>query len=156
MVAEPVIREPIYLGEYDHGLDDKRRLQIPAKWRPIGATEGYEYMVLHWKPRNQAVPCLLVLPGNSRQRLVETVSSLPFGDGKSDSLRRNLTCDAEMVSLDSAGRICLPHRLAEMAQIRRRVMLVGLLDRFQLLNPENFALVRTADQAQSDDTITLI
>ena len=47
--------------------------------------------------------------------------------------------------MDKAGRICLPDEMARGAGIKNEVLLVGLLDRFEIWNPERYEKVQAAD-----------
>jgi MraZ protein len=49
------------------------------------------------------------------------------------------------VTLDKGGRICLPDEMARKANIMDEVMLVGLLDRFEIWNPDRYENVKAAD-----------
>ena len=49
-----------YTSCYRHGVDDKRRVQVPAKWRP--KEEEAEYTLILWPHDGQPDACLLVLP----------------------------------------------------------------------------------------------
>ena len=49
------------------------------------------------------------------------------------------------VTVDKAGRICLPEEMARAAGIKNEAMLVGLLDRFEIWNPDRYENVKAAD-----------
>jgi MraZ protein len=132
-----------FKGEYDFGVDDKRRVQVPAKWRPA---EGVVLSVHFWKAENQQHPCLLVLPPATARKLEEKMEGMSFSDPKAESLRRLLGADCDDLTLDSAGRICLPENLATKAGIGKKVVLVGLFDRFQIWHPEFRAVTRISDE----------
>ena len=156
MPTSPVTKPARYLAEYDHGVDDKRRVQVPAKWRPPeGEQDGFEIMLCQWQLPGQP-PCLLALPPAACQEMDARIRALPFGDPEAEKLRRILSGISDVVTLDSAGRICLPQKLAEAAQIKTKAMLVGMWDRFQLWSPENYALVKSADAADAAKVIKLI
>ena len=142
-----------FKGEYDFGVDDKRRVQVPAKWRPA---EEVALSVHVWKAENQRHPCLLVLPPATARKLEEKLEGMPFADPKAETLRRLLGADCDDLSLDSAGRICLPEKLASKAGIGKKVILVGLFDRFQIWNPEFYADTQVADEVARPDAIKLI
>lgn len=142
-----------FRGEYDFGMDEKRRIQIPAKWRPA---EGVAFLVLVWRASDQKHPCLLILPPSTARRLDEKLESMPFGDPKAEALRRLLWGDSDEVSVDSAGRICLPDKLAGKAGLGKKVMLVGLGDRFQIWNQEYYCETRTVDEVVRPDAMKLI
>lgn len=156
MSAAANIQPLKYLGEYEHGLDEKRRMQVPAKWRPPGDCSQFELVLIRWQPPGQPVPCLLALPPEAFQKLSDKVSALPFADTQAETVRRSLTRWSEPVTLDASGRICLPQRLADAGGIQRRAILIGMLDRFQIWSPEHYEVIRQQDEAGSAEAMKLI
>ena len=144
-----------YLGTYEHGVDEKRRLQIPAKWRPPADQTGYELVLLLWQAGSPPAPCLLALPPSAFKILWDRVSALPFEDPDAEALRRSITADADVVTLDNAGRICLSQALADKAGITRQAVLVGMLDRYQIFSPENFRPVANSDADRRKEAVKL-
>jgi len=142
-----------FKGEYDFGVDEKRRVQVPAKWRPAEETALSVHV---WKADGQRHPCLLVLPPVTARKLEEKMEGMSFSDPKAESLRRLLGADCDDLALDSAGRICLPEKLAAKAGIGKKVILVGLFDRFQIWNPEFYADTQASDEVARADAIKLI
>ncbi len=155
MPATEAIKQIRYLLEYEHGVDDKRRVQVPAKWKPTDHQPDFELMLLLWELEGQP-PCLLALPPAAAEKLVAKVSALDFGDPKADSLRRNITGGCEFVKIDGAGRICLPQKLAVAANITDKVVFIGMLDRFQLWSPENWTKVQEVDRANKAEALKRI
>jgi MraZ protein len=142
-----------FKGEYDFGVDDKRRIQIPAKWRPA---EGTVLSVHVWKAEGQKHPCLLVLPPATARKLEEKLEGMAFSDPKAEALRRLLGADCDDLTLDSAGRICLPEKLAGKANISKKAVLVGLFDRFQIWHPEHYTDTQVSDAVLRSDAIKLV
>ena len=142
-----------FKGAYDFGVDDKRRVQVPAKWRPA---EGTLLSVHVWKAEGQRHPCLMVLPPATARKLEERLESMSFSDPKAEALRRLLGADCDDLTLDSAGRICLPEKLANKANLGKKAVLVGLFDRFQIWNPEFYADTQVTDEVARPDAIKLI
>lgn len=130
-----------YNSCYRHGVDEKRRVQIPAKWRP--AKSGTELTVLLW-PKPKEGPCLRVLPPEQLVKLIREVNAMPGSDPNKVVLKRYLGSKSEQVTLDKAGRICLPEKLASEAGISAEAVLVGLLDRFEIWSPERYEKVDAA------------
>jgi DNA-binding transcriptional regulator/RsmH inhibitor MraZ len=54
------------------------------------------------------------------------------------------------------GRICLPEKLANKAQLGKKAILVGLFDRFQIWNPEHYRDTNVSDEVVRPDAIKLI
>jgi MraZ protein len=128
-----------YLAVYTHGVDDKRRVQIPSKWRPSAEEQEFKLRLLLWQPAGQKKPCLLALPPEQWRRLRDRISGMPLSDPKAQALRRWVATNADVVTLDNAGRICLPQTLAEATGIDKQVVLQGMEDHFQIWAVEAFA-----------------
>ena len=136
--------QPTYYNScYRHGLDEKRRVQIPAKWRP--EEEGGELTLMVWKG-HPAGACLRVLPPEELAKLVAEINALPKGDPKKAIMKRTLGSESVQVTLDKAGRICVPEDMANAAGLQAEVMLVGLFDRFEIWQPGRYAQVKAADE----------
>jgi MraZ protein len=132
-------REPVdYLFVYTRGVDEKRRVQIPSKWRPPPEQRDFKLRLLLWKPAGQPAPCLLALPPHKWVQLREKLAARAFSDPKAEAVRSWVAENCDVVDLDSAGRICLPQGLAAGAGITRRAVLRGMTEYFQVWNPENY------------------
>jgi MraZ protein len=143
-----------YNSLYRHGVDDKRRLQIPSKWRP--AEEGVELTLLLWPKASMPDACILVLPPEEWMALVQKLKALPFADPKAETLRSIIGQKSDRVTLDKGGRICLPETMAKAAEIEREAVLLGLVDRFQIWNPERFQLANNIDEQLSNEAFRQI
>jgi len=60
------------------------------------------------------------------------------------------------LTLDKAGRICLPEEMARAAGIKEEAMLVGLLDRFEIWNPTRYESVKVADAVLASEAFKLM
>lgn len=156
MPDAPCAKAISYFSEYEFGLDEKRRVQIPSKWRPSASETGFEYVLMRWQTDPEKPVCLLVLPPDCMANLRQRLGELPFSDPTAEALRRSLTRDADTTTLDTAGRIVLPKRLADAAGIKKRAMLVGMVDRFQIWSPESYESVRKEDDAKTSQALKLI
>jgi MraZ protein len=142
-----------YNSCYQHGIDDKRRLQIPAKWRP--ESEGTELTMILW-PKHQAGSCLRVLPPEEMAALMADIDAMPNGDPNKVVLKRFIGSESVQVSVDKAGRICLPETMARSAGIKDEAVLVGLLDRFEIWNPARYENVKAADAVVAHEAFKLM
>src|SRR5271157_5935117 len=103
--------EPTYYNSsYFHGVDEKRRVQIPAKWRP--AEPGTEFTLVLW-PKSQEGPCLRVLPPEQMAALMKDISAMPNSDSNKGVLKRFIGSGSVQAPLDKTGRICLPEEMAK-------------------------------------------
>jgi transcriptional regulator MraZ len=153
MEPEKKTQRTYYNSLYEHGVDDKRRVQIPAKWRP--AESGIEFTLILW-PKAKEGPCLRVLPPEEMARLMRDIDEMPNGDPNKVVLKRFIGSESVQVALDKAGRICLPDGMAKAAGIEQDVVLVGLLDRFEIWNPERYEKVRASDAVMAQEAFKLM
>jgi MraZ protein len=154
MAADENMVEPTYYNSlYRHGVDEKRRLQIPAKWRP--AESGIEFTLILW-PKAKEGPCLRVLPPQEMADLMRDIDAMPNGDPNKVVLKRFIGSESVQVALDKAGRICLPEEMARAAGIEGEAVLVGLLDRFEIWNPGRFDKVRASDAIMAQEAFKLM
>src|SRR3974390_2938252 len=98
-----------YNSLYRHGVDAKRRVRIPSKWRP--AKSGTELTLVLW-PKAKEGPCLRVLPPQEMAELMRDIDAMPNSDPNKVVLKRFIGSESVQVPLDKAGRICLPEEMA--------------------------------------------
>lgn len=117
----------LFLGEYDHALDDRGRVTLPKKIRAeiedreIILARGYEGCVFGFDKRSWEVEAA---------KHFDT----PVTDEKGRQVRRYLFGSAQKVDLDKLGRILLPAQLKEYASISREVIVIGAGDHFEIWN----------------------
>ena len=113
------------LGEYEHTVDDKNRLTLPARFRDAfreGAvvTRGMD-------------GCLAVYPRAGWEQLAEsTLVDLDPLSREGRALTRYFYSAATEAEPDRQGRILIPPRLAEYAQLGRDVVVAGVRDRLEI------------------------
>ena len=142
-----------YNSLYRHGVDEKRRLQIPAKWRPAKA--GIEFTLVLW-PKSKEGPCLRVLPPVEMAELMRDIDAMPNSDPNKVVLKRFIGSESVQVALDKGGRICLPENMAKAADIGEEAVLVGLLDRFEIWNPQRYERVKASDAVMAQEAFKLM
>ena len=146
--------DPIYYNSvYRHGVDEKRRVQVPAKWRPVEA--DVEFTLILW-PQAKEGPCLRVLPPKEMAELMRDIDAMPNTDPKKVALKRFIGGESVQVALDKAGRICLPEGMTGKAGILDQAVLVGLLDRFEIWNPERYEAVKAADAVMAHEAFKMM
>lgn len=146
--------EPTYYNStYTHGVDEKRRVQIPAKWRP--SESGTELTLILW-PKAKEGPCLRVLPPAQMAKLMRQVNELANTDSNKVVLKRFIGSESVQVTLDKVGRICLPEKLAKDAGISNEAVLVGLLDRFEIWSPDRYQRVKASDEIMAPEALKLM
>ena len=103
----------MFIGEYSHTIDEKRRLAIPSKFRrDLGKkaviTRGLD-------------SCLFVFPAREWESLAQKLGTLPLGQSDARGFIRLILAGAMDVSLDGLGRILVPDYLREYASLKKQV-----------------------------------
>jgi MraZ protein len=153
MEPNETISRTYYNSSYRHGVDEKRRVQIPAKWRPF--QEGVEFTLILWNNSSEGV-CLRVLPPEQMAALMRDIDAMPNSDPNKLTLKRFIGSKSIQVALDKAGRICLPEEMTQAAGITTEAVLVGLLDRFEIWNPERHQKVEAATAVMAQEAFKLM
>jgi MraZ protein len=146
-------RRTYYNSCYEHGVDEKHRVQIPAKWRP--EEEGVEFTVILW-PQHQAGTCLRVLPPEEMASLMADLDNMPNGDPKKIVLKRLIGSESVQLTVDKGGRICLSEGMKAAAGIKEKAVLVGLLDRFEIWSPDRYEKVKAADAVLAHEAFKMM
>ena len=116
----------LFLGEYDHALDDRGRITLPRKIRQ--ELEGEREIIL----ARGFDTCIFGFDKSSWEREAGKHLETPVTDEKGRSLRRYLFSGAQKADIDKLGRILLPAQLKEYASISRGVAIIGAGDHFEI------------------------
>lgn len=121
----------MFLGEYQHSLDIKARVIIPAKFREeLGskfvATKGLDN-------------CIFVYPLDEWQVIEKKLRSLPFTRADVRSFARFFFSGASELEIDKQGRILLPQNLREYANIDKDLVIIGVGARLEIWSSETWA-----------------
>ncbi len=118
----------MFIGEYLHTLDDKKRISLPAKFR-IGV--GKRVVITRGLDS-----CLFLFPQNTWNVIAQKLTTLPVGQADTRGMSRFLLSGAVENDIDSVGRILIPDFLKEFAKLKSRVILAGVSDRIEVWNEE--------------------
>jgi len=112
------------IGEYRYSIDDKKRVSIPARWQ----TElGKKAIVTRGLDG-----CLFLYSQKEWKKLVDKISKLPLGQRDSRGFQRMMLSGAMEVSIDSLGRILIPDYLKKYADLKKKVVIVGLYNHIEI------------------------
>jgi MraZ protein len=132
----------MFLGEYVHTIDAKKRLSIPTRLRKeLGGT-----VVLTRGPDH----CLFLYPDTAWQRIAEKLSALPLGQADTRNFVRFTLAGASEGELDSLGRIIVPDNLRKYAGLGKKVVIVGVNDRVEIWSQERWCELQKKTEAGAD------
>lgn len=133
----------VFVGQFQHSLDPKKRLTIPAGWREqVGAPA--QLFVLP----GVNVPCLCVFPAREMAKRLDRIRSLSIADDTGRNFLRTLASRSDLVPWDAQGRIRVKDELLDFAGLKSEVVLAGAFECFELWSPEKWK------QQQSSATST--
>lgn len=112
------------MGEFQHTIDDKGRLIIPARFR-----EGLGERFVATKGLDNS---LFVYPMHEWQALEQKLRQLPFTKADARAFVRFFFSGATECELDKQGRILVPPPLREYGQIKRDVVIIGVSSRVEV------------------------
>ena len=120
----------MFMGEYNHTIDAKGRLIIPAKFREV---LGDEFVVTKGMDG-----CLFVFDNSEWQGFAEKLRSLPMIDKEVRQFTRFFLAGAASVEVDKQGRILLPSVLRDFAGITKDTVLIGVGSRIEIWSKDRW------------------
>ena len=114
-------------GTYEHSIDAKGRLFIPAKLREELGVTFYLAMGVD--------ACLAIYPQETWNRFTEKFAAMPMSQSKA---MRPLFANAAKCELDSQGRIVIPQKLRKYAGLDKDTVIIGVNDRAEIWAAETW------------------
>ena len=138
----------MFIGEYEHSVDVKGRLIMPAKLREdIGekfvVTKGLD-------------GCLFAYSQKEWENFEEKLKSLPLTNKNARDFVRFFLAGAIECEIDKQGRFLISSNLREYATLEKEVIIVGVLNRIEIWNKEKWKQVDSnisADEIAENMTI---
>jgi len=132
----------MFIGEYNHTLDDKGRLAIPAKFRAIlkkgtVVTKGLDN-------------CLFLYTKEQWEKIAVRFAALPISQAKSRAFARHLLAGAMDLEFDNQGRITLPEYLRSFSGLKKKVIITGLYNHLEIWDEAAWILYRTETEKNSN------
>jgi len=117
----------MFLGQYQHNLDDKGRLMIPARFRELlvgGAfiTQGFDR-------------CLMVMTSSYFEEVYRRINAMNLADPIARMLRRLILSNAYPLEVDKIGRVLLPANLRQLISLEGEAIVAGSGDYFEIWTP---------------------
>ena len=123
----------MFLGQFQHNLDDKGRLMIPARYRDLLAagafiTQGFD-------------KCLMVMTDDYFKQVYERLNNMNLADSTARMLRRLILSNAYPIEVDKVGRILLPQNLRQFLGIESgELMVAGQGEYFEVWTPAEWKM----------------
>ncbi|MEK7181905.1 MAG: division/cell wall cluster transcriptional repressor MraZ [Patescibacteria group bacterium] len=124
----------MFIGEYSHTIDPKKRLALPSKFRgelgsKVVVTRGLDN-------------CLFVYPMKVWEEIATKLGTLPVGEAGTRSFIRVMLAGAADIELDSQGRILIPEYLKKDGGLSKDVTIVGLFNRLEIWDSKEWNIYK--------------
>jgi len=121
----------MFLGQFQHNLDEKGRLMIPAPFRQT--LEGNGAYITQGFDR-----CLMVMTEEYFQQVYERINAMNLADPTARLLRRLILSNAYPAEVDKVGRILVPQILRGFAGLNGEAVVAGQGEYFEVWNPSDW------------------
>jgi len=133
----------MFIGEYQHTIDEKGRLAVPAKFRnelAKGAvvTRGLDN-------------CLFLYPQKDWEELAQKLAKLPISQANTRAFARMMLAGAMDCEIDKQGRIILPDYLRKYGMLKKKVVIAGLYNRLEIWDIEAWEKYKTSTEKRGGD-----
>jgi len=127
-----------FKGRYISTIDGKRRVKLPKKLREAMPPSVNDQFVMG--PGYDG--CIFLYPADEWEKQEEKLRNLKVELGEHRFLERVFISESEDVRADRVGRLTISQRLLDFAQIKKEVLILGLLSRIELWSPEVYQKYR--------------
>jgi MraZ protein len=117
----------VFRGRYEHTIDAKGRLSVPARFRELLAERYDDRLVITNFDR-----CLVAYPHTEWQLIEEKLASLPMASPEVTAFTRFFISGATECEIDKLGRILIPQVLRDYARLEKDVVIAGQLKKFEV------------------------
>ncbi|MFP4543727.1 MAG: division/cell wall cluster transcriptional repressor MraZ [Bacteroidota bacterium] len=123
-----------FKGQELFSIDNKGRVNIPAKMRKALSPDANDTFII----TRGTDKCIYAYPMDEWKKYEEKLENLNQYDSQNRFFLRKLLMWSDEATLDGQQRISVPKKLLEFAGIKNKVMIVGMVDRIELWDPEEF------------------
>ena len=133
----------MFIGEYSHSIDPKKRLAVPVKFR-VGL-------------KNKAVvtrgldKCLFIYPMKVWEEIAGKLGTLPVGEASTRSFIRLMLSGAVDVDVDKQGRVLVPDYLKTYAGLKKQVVITGVYNRLEVWDEDKWKKYKNNSEKNTDE-----
>ena len=133
----------MFIGEYNHTVDNKGRLSIPSKFRRklregVVITRGLD-------------SCLFLYPKVEWEKLATKLSQLSISQANNRAFSRLMLAGAWDVKLDKQGRVMVPDYLRKYAGLSKKTVIAGLFNRLEIWDVDKWSKYKDGTEKSSNE-----
>ncbi len=138
----------MFKGHYVNTINDKGRLSIPSRFREVLDGDNLVHVVL----TKGLDTCLTAYPPHEWELTEQRVARMSSGNKVALMYKRHVVGSAEECQIDAQGRILIPASLRDYAGLKKKCLLVGITDRFEIWDQETYDAFMKEALAALDDS----
>ena len=123
----------MFRGTYEHTIDSKGRVSFPAQFRNILPKDNERLVITNYFPAH-----LWAFSFEDWARLEQKLAALPLTDRDTRQFKQFFVGNARDVTIDKLGRILIPPRLREYANLNRETVFVGSVTHLEIWGKDNW------------------
>src|SRR3990167_737605 len=132
----------MFIGEYEHNLDEKKRVSLQKSFRSalgkrVVMTRGLDN-------------CLFVYSRKDWEKVAAKLQELSFAQADTRGFNRFILSGAAEVDVDSAGRVLIPDHQKEFAGLKKNVVFAGVSDRVEVWDKDRWNTYKSRIEKQAD------
>jgi MraZ protein len=132
----------MFIGEYEHSLDEKKRISLPKAFRgalgkKVVMTRGLDN-------------CLFVYSIKAWEKVAAKLQELSFAQADTRGFNRFILSGAAEVEIDTAGRVLIPDHQKDFAGLKKNVVFAGVSDRVEIWDKERWDTYKARIEKQAD------
>lgn len=131
-------------GKYDHKLDSKNRVAIPAKWEP---REGGTLSLL--PTDRKGFPCIKALTEDKLEEIENKINNDPdMSEKQKNYFLEWVYGSCEEVSVNNQNKLLIPKKMYDEAQLDSDVVLIGRGNFFEIWEPSTYEKMNAVSQPE--------
>ena len=134
--------QSLLIGEYEHTLDEKKRISLPKAFRT-----GLGKRVVMTRGLDN---CLFVFSREGWDTVAKKMQSLSFVNPDTRGFNRFMLSGAAEVDVDGVGRILIPEHQKEYAGLKKNVVFTGVSDRVEIWDADRWAAYKRKIDANAE------
>lgn len=132
----------MFIGEYEHSLDEKNRVSLPKNFRKdlgkkVVMTRGLDN-------------CLFVYSRANWEKVAARLQELSFAQADTRGFNRFILSGAAEVEVDGAGRILVPEHQKQFAGLKKTIVFAGVNDRVEVWDSAKWQTYKARIEKQAD------
>ena len=132
----------MFIGEYEHTLDEKKRVSLPKAFR-----NGLGKRMVMTRGLDN---CLFVYSRSAWEKMAAKLQELSYAQADARGFNRFILSGAVEVEADGAGRVLIPDHQKEFAGLKKNVVFAGVSDRVEVWDVERWKTYKAGIERKAD------